>query len=243
VFARAPIPGHAKTRLIPMLGREGASRFQQVLLEDTLGKVQGLRAARYLFGSGGLVPSRLIYPALRYRRQRGRDLGERLQGAFRELLRRHERVILIGTDSPLLARDRLRLALEELKAVDAVLGPCPDGGYYLIGLRGMERGALKGVRWGSRFAFADTLERLLRAGLLCSVLESCGDIDRPRDFVQLYEQLRRRASLRRLAPAVWKFCRAWFAEAPAAESSRRRRRSSRRRPLLHQRRRLQPGRA
>jgi len=71
-------------------------------------------------------------------RQRGSDLRERLERAFRALLRKHERVIVIGTDSPLLYPRLLRLPLSELRVSNSVLGLCPDGGYYLIGQRGFK---------------------------------------------------------------------------------------------------------
>ncbi len=232
VFARAPILGRAKTRLIPLLGREGASRLQAALLDDTLRKVRGFRrlVTCYLYYCGGKPAARARH-SLRYRRQYGRGLGERLENAFRKLCKRHEGVIVIGADSPLLPRAQLRLALKELRSVDAVLGPCPDGGYYLIALRRVTPGLLKGVRWGSRFAFADTLRGLVRAGFSCSVLESCGDIDRPADFARLCRALRRHRRARRLAPAVWRFCQAW-----SAEASRERKRSTRRPPLPRPRR-------
>ncbi len=244
VFARAPVPGRAKTRLIPVLGRRGAAGLQEALLEDALHKIRDFPASRTLYLSGSKIPPQVIFATLELRRQRGRNLGERLENAFLELLEKHSGAVVVGTDSPLLSRPRLRLALNELKASDAVLGPCPDGGFYLIGLRRFSPGLLKGVRWGSRFAFADTRRRLLAAGLICSKLEPCGDIDRPRDFARIGALLCQHAQLRRLAPSLWNFCRAWFsAGARRSSSSQKRRQSSRRRELPRRGRKPLPGRA
>lgn len=151
VFARTPVPGKAKTRLIPLLGREGAAEFQAGLISDAVRKVSVLGSSResitpYLFLAASTHPNRSRgdpgasnLPVLR---QRGANLGVRLERAFRQLFRRHAAAIIIGTDSPLLPFKVLRAALKELRTCEAVLGPCPDGGYYLIGLRATSLGAL-----------------------------------------------------------------------------------------------------
>ena len=209
VFARAPIAGKAKTRLIPRLGPSGAADFQAALISDTLRKLRSLRRAAipYLFFAGKRSSSFPTDKTCTVMRQRGADLGERLSHAFRLLLRRHTAVVIIGTDSPLLPARILRQAIQELRSCEAVLGPCPDGGYYLIGLRRFRSGMLTGVRWGTAYAFRDTLRRLLHHNLCCSILPPVADVDRPRDLLQLQAALRENATARRLAPATWRFLR------------------------------------
>ena len=212
IFARAPSPGRAKTRLIPLLGSRGAAEFQAALISDCIRKVNvlGGRASRYVFFAGTRSPApAALISRLTLVRQRGADLGERLAHAFRKLLRRHAVAVVIGTDSPTLAPRTLRTARRELRVCGAVLGPSPDGGFYLLGLRRVGardiRGLFRGVRWGSAFAFRDTLRNLLRHGLACSILEPCADVDRPEDFRRLGRALAGRRALRRGAPAVWRF--------------------------------------
>ena len=213
ILARAPEPGKAKTRLSPLLGPEGAATFQAALLSDARRKVAAMRGiARYLFV---LANGPLGFAMCRQGRarnhtytlagQQGRDLGERLERAFHQLLRCHWRALVIGTDSPELSARALRQALQELRCCDAVLGPCPDGGYYLIGLRRLKRGLFRGVRWGTSFAFRDTLRNLIERHFSCSVLEPLLDIDRPADFRRLSKSLSLSPQLRRLAPATWSF--------------------------------------
>lgn len=209
VFARVPAPEKVKTRLIPLLGAAGAAGLHAALLQDTLHKVSPFRAsaARYLYLQGS---RHFLAPAgYKIAPQRGADLGARLGHAFEQLLKRHVSAIVIGTDSPLLPVRALGTALGELRVCDAVLGPCPDGGYYLLGLRRYEGGLLRGIRWGTRFAFRDTLRNLLRRQYCCSILEPCPDVDRPHDVLNLRERLSRDAAARRLAPATWRFLRAW----------------------------------
>jgi rSAM/selenodomain-associated transferase 1 len=206
VFARRPSPGSAKTRLIPLLGPRGASELHAALVRDVLRKVEELprKITPYLFltGRGGDPPhaKRFVLAC-----QRGADLGARLENAFRVLLRGHSGAVILGTDSPLLPPRILRVAFNELKVCDAVLGPCPDGGYYLVGLRCRSSNSFRGVRWGTAFAFHDTLENLLMAGHSCSILEPYPDVDVPEDLRRLFRELQRNSSARRLAPSTWEF--------------------------------------
>jgi hypothetical protein len=281
VFARAPIAGHAKTRLIPLLGAQGAASLQAALISDTLSKVAGLQGCvqPYLFLAGNSItfgrrraeaifsglsgaPPHLrsrekvpvgarrgvplpefsagyvgphgapsdspqLFSEFRVIRQQGKNLGDRLENAFRRLLRFHPSCVVIGADSPLLPARVLRQALWELRACESVLGPCPDGGYYLTALRrpvapGVLRAIFLGVRWSTAFAFRDTLRNLLRLGLSCSVLEECADVDLPRDLERLKKVLSRNRKARRLAPAAWNFLKGSVVRCPSsvAETSR-----------------------
>jgi glycosyltransferase A (GT-A) superfamily protein (DUF2064 family) len=118
----------------------------------------------------------------------------------------------MGTDSPTLPARLVRQALRELQVCDAVLGPCPDGGYYLVGLgRRAARTAdavFKRVRWSTAFAFPDTLRNFLVRKLSCSILEPWGDVDRPEDVRRLGKELARSAAARRRAPATQRFLKA-----------------------------------
>ncbi len=211
IFARAVSPGTAKTRLMPLLGAPGAAEFHAALISDTVRKVNRIakHATRYFFLAGRAFPSSLAGYSLE--RQRGKNLGERLERAFHVLFRRHTTAVIVGTDSPELPPRVLVQAFRELGSCDAVLGPCADGGYYLIGMRRQESwklsGVLRDVRWGSSFAFRDTLDSFLQRGFICSTLEPYADVDRPEDFRRLKRGLVRHRAARQAAPAVWRFVR------------------------------------
>jgi len=205
VFTRSAVPGRAKTRLIPLLGARGAAQLQASLILDTTRKLDRLAgsAVRWLFLAGGEFPR---FPGRRQwilKKQRGLNLGGRLERAFRQMFRRHRAAVVIGTDSPSLSPRHLRQALAELQVCDAVLGPCPDGGFYLIGLRENPLRLFKGVRWSTAFAFQDMLHNLIARGLACSVLPSLADVDRPEDLIALARQMARRSALRATSPALW----------------------------------------
>jgi uncharacterized protein len=212
VFARAPAAGEAKTRLRPLLGPRGAADFHAALISDTLRKVNALgrSVVRYFFLAGRDFPVTSSLSDYTLHRQSGADLGKRLEGAFHRLLRRHRRVVVIGTDSPLLPPRLLRTAFAELRVCEAVLGPCPDGGFYLVGLRRLPRGLFHGVRWGSAFARRDVLARLARRGLSCALLEPLADVDLARDVKRLKAQMLSSGAARRLAPHAWSFLRIFF---------------------------------
>src|SRR3989442_15859087 len=173
IFARAPEPGRVNTRLIPLLGKKGAADFQAALISDSIRKVQTLprSISRYLFLTGEPRPPASIPRGYTVERQRGADLGARLASTIGKLLQLHAQAVVIGTDSPLLPPAILRQGLLELGTCDAVLGPCPDGRYYLIGLRQraarIALGLLMNIRSGRAFAVRDTLPDNHRYNLSC----------------------------------------------------------------------------
>jgi hypothetical protein len=212
IFARAPSPGKAKTRLIPLLGPRGAAELHAALVRDALRKVDALayRVTRYFFLAGRNFPRLLSQAGYTLARQRGAGLSAHLESAFRRLLRRHACAVVMGTDSPLLPPRIVDEALRELRVCDAVLGPCPDGGYYLIGLRRPQTGRVaagmfRGIRWGTAFALRDTLHNLLSRSYSCSILEPYADVDVPADVRRLENALGGNRKARRLAPATWCF--------------------------------------
>jgi len=168
VFARPAVPGKAKTRLIPRLGPWGAARLHARLTERTL------RVAR-ASGCGKVE--------LQIRQQRGRDLGERMLHAFSKALRRHRRVILVGTDCPVLQPADLRRAARLLcGACDAVLAPAEDGGYALIALKKVRAELFEGIEWGTDAVLRESLTKIKLCNLRCRLLRTVWDLDRPQDL-------------------------------------------------------------
>jgi uncharacterized protein len=209
VFTRTAARGLVKTRLIPLLGALGAAGLHAAMVADTVRKIEPLSAAiaRYIFFARAPIAG--LPPEFTVRRQRGSDLGVRLQHAFHVLLRQHASVVVIGTDSPLLPTRLIREAFERLRSSDAILGPSLVGGYYLIGLRRCNRRLFHNIRWSTSDTFADTQRNFSQHGYSCAVLEPCSDVDVPADVGRLVVKLRHDPPARRLAPATWKFLKSF----------------------------------
>jgi rSAM/selenodomain-associated transferase 1 len=190
VFARAPVAGEAKTRLVPLLGPEGAAALHEALLRRALATALAARAgpvelwcapdARHPFFGRCAVEY-----GVRLREQRGADLGERMGAAFAAALGENASLVVIGSDCPALTPAVLREAALALGTHDAVIAPAEDGGYVLVGLSGPDPGLFAGIAWGSATVMADTRERLARAGSNWKELGTLWDIDRPEDYARL----------------------------------------------------------
>jgi rSAM/selenodomain-associated transferase 1 len=179
VFAKAPVPGQAKTRLIPKLGAWGAARLQARLTRQALRTARLADAAVELHGTA----RHSFFSSLRtpFRLQRGRDLGERMHYA---LSRAKRPAILIGSDCPALTPADLRRASRWLRGdCEAVLAPAEDGGYALIGLKRGISQLFQGIDWGGPRVYADTVKKL--AGYRWRALRRVWDVDRPQDLERL----------------------------------------------------------
>ena len=190
VFAKAPVPGRAKTRLIPRLGEWRAARLQARL---TAGALRTARAAACGVVELHATPGRHAFFALCKRQfsipvksQTGKDLGERMHRALQDALRRHRAAIVIGTDCPILKPQDLRLAARWLRGgCDAVIAPAEDGGYALIGMRKVSAGIFSGIEWGGANVYRETAKRLDGAGYRWRSLRTVWDVDRPADLDRL----------------------------------------------------------
>lgn len=190
IFARAPVAGHAKTRLIPRLGAEGAAALQHALIHQTLRTTlaANLGAVSLWCAPDCDHPAFIgcseqfgvpLYP------QHGADLGARMFHAFTRLCRRGE-ALVIGTDCPALSVGELRAAAGALRAANAaVFVPAEDGGYVLVGLRHAVASLFYGIPWGSDRVMDRTRERLRSAGLRWEELAPSWDVDRPEDLDRL----------------------------------------------------------
>lgn len=170
VLARAPEPGRVKTRLIPALGEESAGRVHAGLLEHTLAKVSALdRPVRFhVAGDPAAARDQAEAHGLEPVPQAEGDLGARMAAALAEVHGQgFDRVVLVGSDCPVLDEVYLQQALLALDHADFVLGPAEDGGYVLLGSARAEvwwANPLAGVRFGGPEAEADTRNALIKHG-------------------------------------------------------------------------------
>lgn len=185
VFAKPPEPGSAKTRLIPSVGSDGAVALAEAFLQDTWSGVRSLPwACAVIASTAPFRPSGLGDRPEIWLQGEG-DLGARLERILRRALSESEIAFALGADSPGLPVRLLEQARDAMRDADAVLGPCEDGGFYLLGVRQCPLGLLAEIRWSEADTFEQVRARLQAAGLRISVLEPWFDVDRPEDLEKL----------------------------------------------------------
>ncbi len=191
IFAKAPIPGQVKKRLMPVLGAMGSAKLHQEMLEQKL----------RLTHDHQIAPTELhcwpdkLHPyfqeaqiryALQLHDQQGEDLGQRMAHSMQRSIDRHRNVVLIGTDSPPLDSSYLTHAFQTLQdGANAVIGPAQDGGYILIGLSRFDADIFAEIEWGGRDVCNQTISRLERLSYNHVVLDTLWDVDRPEDLERL----------------------------------------------------------
>lgn len=189
VFAREPIPGAVKTRLIPALGPDGAARLYERLLGIALRAASATPCARRQLwcaggpAEGGQCARLAAEHGLAWYPQPEGDLGTRMETALTQALGETDRAVLIGSDCPDYDPAYLSAAFAALDSRDAVLGPAADGGYVLIGLRRPAPELFASVPWSTSDVLAATRAALRRNGLSWLELPTLRDLDRPEDLV------------------------------------------------------------
>jgi len=187
IFAKAPQPGFAKTRLIPALGAKGAADLARRMLFNTLeealaasvGPVElcvtpEIDAAEW---QGIHLPSGIeIFD------QGEGDLGARLARAAERALTVDEQIVLIGSDCPELTRVLLREAGEALNRHDAVIYCTVDGGYALLGFKRFDHLLFSDMPWSTSAIAATTIARIRQLGWSVRIGQTLHDVDVPEDL-------------------------------------------------------------
>ena len=184
VFARAPVAGEAKTRLIPMLGADGAAALQRRLIERTLTTACAVPGAQVTLWVAGDSEHPFITEVsarfgVAHAAQVGNDLGARMQHAFEAA---GAPLVLIGTDCPQLGPADLAAAAAALAANDVVIQPATDGGYVLIGLARPQPALFESIDWGGPQVLRQTQARIATIGLRCALRPTLDDLDTPADL-------------------------------------------------------------
>ena len=195
VFAREPIAGLTKTRLIPRLGAQHAAALARAFILDTLAKARATGRPIVIAGDAphGVVKS--IY-FRRLAAKCGVALIDQGEGTLGARMRRSlapfaaAGAVLIGTDIPSLPAPILARSLALLRQHPVILAPSIDGGYYLVGVRGPLPDVFRGIRWGSTEVLAATIARLRRTRTDYALAEGWYDVDRWSDLLALAAQLR-----------------------------------------------------
>ncbi|HQR70759.1 MAG TPA: TIGR04282 family arsenosugar biosynthesis glycosyltransferase [Burkholderiaceae bacterium] len=187
IFAKAPVPGFAKTRLIPALGEAQAAQLARRMLLHTLREAHAADAGpvELCVTPGPADPAWKALPPVEnvtWTEQTEGDLGARLAHVAARVIDGGERVLLIGTDCPQLDASRLRRAGRLLENSDAVMLPTFDGGYALLGLRKFDPRVFAAMPWSTDRVAAVTGKSIRAMGWSLDVGRFLHDIDEPADL-------------------------------------------------------------
>lgn len=188
VFAKTPVPGHVKTRLIPPLSPYESALLYQAFVRDTidmLGALSGIDVELHTDVNTDAwndlrVPRRLQHEG---------DLGLKMLKALdAALMRGHSRAAILGSDSPTLPPEHVKSLLAS--EADVTLGPAEDGGYYGIAASRTHPLMFAEVRWSSPHALEDTERACEAAGLRVARVAGWFDVDSADGLSRLLQSVR-----------------------------------------------------
>ena len=192
VFGRAPVIGECKTRLISLLGPDGAYAAHVELMTGTLQRLAEVTAGRVLCCSeDSPTAARWAYElGYDFALQRGTDLGGRMADALSQaFVGGSQKVCLVGCDCPPIDRDYVWAAFRALDDADVVFGPAEDGGYGLVAMRELHQSLFENINWGSDDVLQRSVNIAQELGLKVSLLPIIWDVDTPEDW-RRFEALR-----------------------------------------------------
>jgi uncharacterized protein len=189
VVAKAPEPGRVKTRLVPLLGEQGAAALCRAMLLDTL------ETSRLEVADVGVLYARaeerdalaaLAGPDALLVLQQGEGHACALRTGMRVTLAEWDSALLVASDLPGVPPGSLRRALSALEmGADVVLGPSHDGGYWLVGMREPHMEPFERIPWSTRTVLEVTLDRCRAAGLEVALADTWRDVDTPEDLAAI----------------------------------------------------------
>ena len=193
VFAREPLLGSVKTRLVTALGEERTLALYEAMLSRTVSQAQLSDLTEVDLWVSSNISHQFFLNICNKKNiflQYGKDLGLKMANAIEKTfqLPSIKSVVLIGTDCPAMTSEYIESAFAALKAgSDVVLGPATDGGYVLIGVGKVIPKLFEGIQWGGDRVLAATIDKIRSQNLKCQLLDMLWDVDCPEDLVRLEE--------------------------------------------------------
>lgn len=194
IFLKAPVAGQVKTRLAREVGDESALEIYRRLVDRQMSVLPGDWPVEIHYSPAPAEPVMRSWLGERsnwsFWPQVEADLGERLAHATKEAFSRGaQATLLIGGDCPELGGGEFRTAADALRDHEVVLGPSPDGGYYLLGTHHPHQELFQGIEWGTETVAASTRAIISHQAWSCFELSSRRDVDTLSDWKALQHLL------------------------------------------------------
>ena len=187
-FTRVPKSGKTKTRLMPYLTGDQCAELHWAFLRDLAEIYDSMNVDLFVAHTDdpdweSLKP---VFPDARFFPQEGNGLGEKMNHALNTVLALgYEKVVLTGSDLPLMTAEHLRSGFAALENADVTLGPTADGGYYLVGVKESSPFLFENQTYGYGSVFENTADAARSAGKTVTEALSCDDVDTPEDLKKL----------------------------------------------------------
>ncbi len=194
MFTKSPIIGKVKTRLQPELSPKESLQIYKAMVEDNVEKHNNLQFCDlkifYYPSDSEKEMKDWLGNDIDFYPQKGKDLGERMHNAITKILsQNYKKVLLIGSDIPTVNKSSIVRGFAKLETFDVVLGPCEDGGYYLIGMKEAHAKLFQEIPWSTSEVLHLTKQKAQKESLDLIQLELKSDIDTFEDLSRLWDQL------------------------------------------------------
>jgi len=187
VFTKVPERGQVKTRLQKRYSPYQVEEIYIAFLEDTIDKLRDYYPWIAYYPEGKAQVMWNLFGDRKYMLQRGRDMGEKLLNVFTDFYKMGVKdLLVVGCDVPTLRKEHIDDAFDLMDVNDLVLGPCHDGGFYLIGGGGARKELFEGVDWNGTDIFDKTKANAEALGLKVAILPNLRDVDHPEDIDALW---------------------------------------------------------
>lgn len=184
IFVRHPELGKVKTRLAKVIGDEKALQVYQQLLNHTYQITLSVNCRKFVYYAEDVIEHDLwSSPGFTKRKQYGRNLGERMGNAFKELFDQgFKKVLIIGSDCYQLQTEIIQEAIDFTGIKEAVIGPTYDGGYYLLATNRFIPEFFADKSWSTDLVIDQTLTDAVRLNLSYHLLKKLHDVDEAADL-------------------------------------------------------------
>ncbi|MEM7102213.1 MAG: TIGR04282 family arsenosugar biosynthesis glycosyltransferase [Bacteroidota bacterium] len=183
IFVKNPVKGTVKTRIAKTAGDDEALRIYLELLKHTRNVTRQIEANRWIYYSTSIEDNDgWSIDEFSKKVQVIGDLGHKMQSAFEEGLKTYDKVVIIGSDCPLLTPEIINQAFESLNQHKVVFGPANDGGYYLLGMTEMVDSIFNNKPWSTPLLLDITCKELENQSISYALLEELPDVDHEEDW-------------------------------------------------------------